>query len=151
VPIAVGETAPEFTLAGTGGREYTLSELRGRTVVLVFYPGDGTPVCTRQLNDYNRELGRLTARGADVLAISPQTVESHEQFARAEGGFGFPLLSDADKSAGRAYGIIGPLGFYRRSVFVIDGDGVVRWRHSGLTGVTFQPLDAIEEAVAALT
>jgi peroxiredoxin Q/BCP len=150
VPIAVGEKAPDFLLPGTGGREYSLSEHRGRTVVLVFYPGDGTPVCTRQLNDYNRELGRLTAYGVDVLAVSPQSVESHEAFARAEGGFGFPLLSDADKAVGRRYGIIGPLGLYRRSVFVVDATGVVRWRHSGLTGATYQQFDAIEDAVLAL-
>ena len=150
MPISVGEPAPDFTLAGTGGRTYSLAEHRGRTVVVVFYPGDGTPVCTRQLNDYNRELARLTARGADVLAISPQTVESHERFAAAEGGFAFPLLSDPDKEVGKAYGIIGPLGLYRRSVFVVDRDGIVRWRHSGLTGVTYQPIDAIEEAVADL-
>lgn len=150
MPIAVGETAPDFTLAGTGGRDHALSDHRGRTVVVVFYPGDGTPVCTRQLNDYNRELERLTAHGAVVLAISPQSVESHEAFAENQGGFAFPLLSDPDRAVGRAYGIIGPLGFYRRSVFVIDGGGVVRWRHSGLTGVTYQPIDAIEAAVKAL-
>jgi peroxiredoxin Q/BCP len=150
VPIAVGERAPDFTLAGTGGRDYSLADYRGRTVVLVFYPGDGTPVCTRQLNDYNRQLERLTVRHVDVLAISPQSLESHEAFAAAEGGFAFPLLSDADKAVGRTYGIIGPLGLYRRSVFVVDGEGIVRWRHSGLTGATYQRLDDIEAAVAAL-
>jgi peroxiredoxin Q/BCP len=150
VPIGVAEKAPDFTLPGTGGRDYALADFRGRPVVLVFYPGDGTPVCTRQLNDYNRQLARLTARGVDVVAISPQSIKSHEAFAAAEGGFAFPLLSDADKSVGRAYGIIGPLGLYRRSVFVVDGDGVVRWRHSGITGTTYQPLDDIEAAVLAL-
>ena len=150
MPIAVGETAPDFTLAGTDGRDYSLADHRGRPVVVVFYPGDGTPVCTRQLNDYNRQLRRLTDRGVDVLAISPQTVASHEAFAAAEGGFGFPLLSDPDKEVGRAYGIIGPLGLYRRSVFVVDAHGVVRWRHSGITGMTYQPIDDIDDAVAAL-
>lgn len=149
-PLATGEPAPDFTLPGTGERDYTLSSFRGTPVVLVFYPGDGTPVCTRQLNAYNRELAALEGTGAAVLAISPQSVESHEQFSCAQGGFGFPLLADVDKEVGRRYGIIGPLGLYRRSIFVVDRDGVIRWRHSGLTGATYQPVSRIREAVAAL-
>ena len=149
MPVAVGENAPDFTLPGTGGRDYTLAEYRGRTVVLVFYPGDATPVCTRQLASYNAELHRLDDVGAQVLAISPQSVESHERFSCEQGGFAFPLLADTDKSVGTAYGIIGPLGLYRRSVFVVDRGGVVRWRHSGITGVTYRPIDEIAEAVRA--
>ena len=146
-PIAVGEKAPGFTLAGTGGRHYSLADHAGSTVVLVFYPGDATPVCTRQLTDYNASLHRLDDVGAKVLAISPQSVESHERFSCEQGGFSFPLLADTDKKVGQAYGIIGPLGLYRRSVFVIDGDGVVRWRHSGITGATYRPVDEIADAV----
>ena len=92
---------PDFTLPGTGGRSYSLSEYRGQPVVLVFYPGDNTPVCTKQLNAYTDDIGQFADVGAQVLAISPQSVESHEGFA-AKHGFAFPLLADADKKVGRA-------------------------------------------------
>ena len=92
--------------------------------MLVFYPGDNTPVCTKQLNAYTSDIGEFTDVGAQILAISPQNVESHEGFSSKQGGFAFPLLADTDKKVGEAYGILGPLGFYRRSVFVVDGEGV---------------------------
>ena len=122
MPPKVGDQAPDFELPGTEGRNYSLSEYRGQPVVLVFYPGDNTPVCTRQLNEYTSDIDKFAEVGAQVLAISPQSVESHEGFSCKQGGFGFPLLADEDKAVGIAYGIIGPVGFYRRSVFVIDGE-----------------------------
>ena len=132
----VGEPAPDFTLPGTGGIDYTLSEHRGHPVVLAFYPGDDTPVCTVQLNTYNDDLDAFTELGAQVFGISPQSVASHETFA-AKYGFGFPLLADVDKGVGETYGIIGPLGFYRRSVFVVGADGILRYARRSLLGVTF--------------
>jgi thioredoxin-dependent peroxiredoxin len=145
---AVGEPAPDFTLAGTGGRDYTLGAYRGRPVVLVFYPGDDTPVCTRQLNTYNEDLGAFDAVGAQVLAISPQDVASHERFA-AKFGFRFPLLADTDKAVAAAYDTLGPMGFPRRSVVVIDAAGVVRWSHRAIAGLSFRPVAEITEAVRA--
>jgi peroxiredoxin Q/BCP len=144
--------APEFALEGTDGtpeshRVHRLSEHRGHPVVLVFYPGDDTPVCTEQLTTYTQDVGRFRDLGAQVLAISPQGVESHDRFAAHHGGFGFPLLADEDKSVGDAYGIVGPLGFYRRSVFVIDPDGIIVWIHRSIGGLSFQPTD---DLVAAL-
>ena len=132
----MGEPAPDFTLPGTGGRTYTLSEARGHPVVLAFYPGDDTPVCTIQLNAYNDDLAAFTEIGAQVFGVSPQSVESHEAFA-AKFGFAFPLLADVDKHVGETYGIIGPLGFYRRSVFVVGADGILRYAKRSLIGVTF--------------
>ena len=120
---AVGDDAPDFTLPGTGGREYSLHEYAGKPVVLVFYPGDATPVCTMQLNTYSNDLSSFEALGAQLLAISPQGIESHERFSSEQGGFRFPLLADEAKEVGRAYGILGPLGFYKRSVFVVNGQG----------------------------
>lgn len=146
---AVGDEAPDFTLAGTGDRKYTLSDYRGQAVVLVFYPGDATPVCTRQLNSYNDDIGEFESLGAQVLAISPQGVESHEQFSCKQGGFKFPLLADTDKEVGRAYGILGPLGFYKRSVFVVDSAGIVRYAHRSGHGLTFKKTDELVEAVKA--
>jgi thioredoxin-dependent peroxiredoxin len=152
----IGELAPEFSLDGTDGsdagrRPYTLGEYRGRPVVVVFYPGDGTPVCTRQLNAYSSDIDQFRSLEAQVLAISPQSIESHESFAGAQGGFGFPLLADPDKAVGAAYGILGPLGFYRRSVFVVDGDGVLRWAHRAIAGLTFRPSAELVEAVRAVS
>jgi peroxiredoxin len=145
----LGEQAPEFELPGTGERTYRLSEFRGQPVVLVFYPGDNTAVCTTQLNAYSNDIAEFEGLGAQVLAVSPQSVESHEQFSCKQGGFKFPLLADGDKAVGREYGILGPLGFYRRSVFVLDADGVVRYAHRAATGLTFRKTDELVRAVQA--
>lgn len=148
----VGEPAPDFSLPGTdrteaGRRTYTLAEYRGRPVVLVFYPGDNTPVCTRQLNAYTSDIEAFEGVGAQVLAISPQSVDSHEDFACKQGGFAFPLLADEDKAVGEAYGVVGPLGFYRRSAFVVDAEGIVRYAHRALAGLTFRPTSELVAAV----
>jgi peroxiredoxin len=152
--VAVGDPAPAFSLPGTdntdaGRRPYTLEELRGRPVVLVFYPGDNTPVCTRQLNAYTSDIDAFEGVGAQVLAISPQSVESHEGFSCKQGGFAFPLLADEDKAVGEAYGILGPLGFYRRSAFVIDAGGTIRYVHRAVAGLTFRPTRELVAAVEA--
>ena len=119
--------------------------------MLVFYPGDNTPVCTKQLTSYTENFSQFAGVGAQVLAISPQSVESHEGFAKEQGGFGFPLLADEDKGVGTAYGIIGPVGFYRRSVFVIDGKGMIRYAHRAVGGLTFRPTNELVDAVRAAT
>ena len=152
--LRVGDPAPDFTLPGTdftpeGRRDYTLSAYRGEPVVLAFYPGDNTPVCTRQLNAYTEDIERFREVGAQVLAISPQSVDSHDEFSCRQGGFEFPLLADPDKAVGQAYGIVGPLGFYRRSVFVVDGEGVIRWAHRAVAGLTYRSTSEIVDAVNA--
>jgi peroxiredoxin Q/BCP len=148
----IGKPAPDFSVEGTdntdeGHRTYSLSEYRGQVVVLVFYPGDNTPVCTRQLNAYTDDIDRFREVGAQVLALSPQSVVSHDEFSCKQGGFAFPLLADTDKAVGEAYGILGPLGFYRRSVFVVDAEGIVRWAHKAVAGITFRPTAELIEAV----
>jgi peroxiredoxin Q/BCP len=153
VTVGVGDAAPDFTLAGTDGtdeghRDYTLSAHAGRPVVLVFYPGDNTPVCTRQLTTYTAEIDAFREVDAQVLAISPQSVESHDGFSANQGGFAFPLLADVDKEVARAYGVLGPVGFYRRSVFVIDAEGVIRHAHRAVAGLWFRPTDELVAAVA---
>jgi thioredoxin-dependent peroxiredoxin len=146
--LAVGTQAPAFTLPGTGAKEYSLSDYAGQPVVLVFYPGDDTPVCTKQLNSYNDDLSQFESIGAQVLAISAQDVNSHEAFA-AKHGFAFPLLADPDKAVAGAYGTLGPLGFPRRSVFVIDKEGVIRYAHRAIAGLTFRSVDELVAAVKA--
>lgn len=144
--VSIGDTAPDFVLPGTGGRTYSLAQYRGVPVVLVFYPGDNTPVCTRQLCSYNDELARFAGLSAQVLGISAQSVESHEGFA-AKHGFGFPLLADEDKSVHRAYGVLGLMDMPRRSVFVIDAAGTIRYAHRALLGVTYRPVSELIEAI----
>ena len=146
--IRVGEVAPPIDLPGTGGLTYSLADQRGHVTVLAFYPGDDTTVCTVQLNSYNDDLGAFSDLGAVVWGISPQGVESHEAFA-AKHGFRFPLLADEGKQVGEAYGILGPLGFYRRSVFVVDAEGIVRFAHRSLVGATFKRTDELVAAVRA--
>lgn len=147
--VGVGDVAPEFTLPGTGGRDYTLSSYRGQPVVLVFYPGDDTPICTKQLNSYNDDLGQFGEMNAQVLAISAQDVASHESFADKH-GFQFPLLADADKAVAAAYGTLGPIGFPRRSVFIVDADGVIRYAHRAIAGLTFRPVKELIGELAKL-
>jgi len=153
--IGVGDLAPDFTLPGTdftpeGHRDYTLSEYRGRPVVLVFYPADNSPVCTVQLTRYSADISQLDVLGAQVLGLSPQSVEVHDGFSEKQGGFTFPLLADVDKEVGRMYGVLGPLGFYRRSVFVVDPEGVIRYAHRSITSLAYQPVDVLAEKVREL-
>ncbi|CAN5653373.1 MAG: peroxiredoxin [Ilumatobacteraceae bacterium] len=147
--VGVGDRAPGFTLPGTGGRDYSLGDYAGQPVVLVFYPGDDTPVCTKQLNNYNDGLAEFAESGAQVLAISAQDVASHERFA-AKHGLTFPLLADADKAVAGAYGTLGPLGFQRRSVFIVDGGGIIRYAHRAIAGLTYRPVSELVGVLAAL-
>lgn len=153
--VGVGDVAPDFVLEGNDGtasghRTYSLAELRGKAVVLAFYPADNSPVCTVQLSSYSNSIRDLQVGGAQVLGISPQSIESHDAFAAANGGFAFPLLSDVDKRVGGAYGILGPLGFYRRSIFVVDPEGIVRYAHRSTTGLTYQPAEIIADEIRKL-
>jgi thioredoxin-dependent peroxiredoxin len=151
-----GQVPPDFTLPGitlAGGEaiqaDYTLSQQRGRPIVLAFYPGDNTAVCTRQLCSYTSGLESFTGFGAAVWAISPQGLASHEQFARKY-NLAFPLLADEGLTVARQYGItLGGAGL-RRSVFVIDADGVLRWKHVTLVGLTFPTAQTISAQLASL-
>lgn len=150
--IQVGDKAPDFTLPGIqdgNKREYTLSEYRGQKVVLAFYPGDFTPGCTRQMCSYRDNFGDFEPTGAVLLGISPQDVESHERWAEKK-EFHFPLLADVDKKVIEAYGVGAPIINVRRSVFVIDGEGIVRFADRKLIGATFVPIDKLVPVLDAI-
>ena len=147
--VGVGDAAPDFTLPATGGGTVSLHDFAGRPVVLVFYPGDDTPVCTKQLNTYNDEFAQFEQLDAHVLGISAQGVESHEKFS-GKHGFKFPLLADTDKKVAGLYGTLGPIGFPRRSVFIIDGHGVVRYAHRAIAGLTYRPVSELVEVLQKL-
>jgi peroxiredoxin Q/BCP len=145
--VDVGDAAPDFELPGTGGKTYKLSDYRGRKLVLAFYPGDFTAVCTKQFCSYRDQSEKLDQIGADVLGISPQSVESHERFTQ-EKSLNVPLLADEDKSVAKAYGVLaGPM--VRRAIFVIDEQGIIRHRKVTLVGLSFESVDDLEQAVAA--
>ena len=144
--VGIGDRAPDFTLVGSGGATHSLADYRGHPVVVVFYPGDDTPVCTKQLNSYNNDLEQFEQVGAQILAISAQDVASHDKFT-GKYGFKFPLLADPDKAVAGLYGTLGPLGFPRRSVFVVDGEGIIRYAHRAIAGLTFRPVSELIEAV----
>jgi peroxiredoxin len=142
---AVGSRAPSFELAGTGGRTYSLADYTGEGVILAFYQGDFTPVCTKQFCSYRDDGDRIEALGIPMLGISPQSVESHERFA-SRNGLRVPLLSDRDKRVARAYGVVGPGGFIRRALFLVDGEGIIRYRHVALFGLRYQDVGDLERA-----
>jgi peroxiredoxin Q/BCP len=153
---AIGTTAPDFTLpsvevVGDEARrgERTLSAQRGRPLVLAFYPGDDTPVCTRQLCSYTTDLTRFTELDALVWGISAQDLTSHEAFARKY-SLGFPLLADIDRAVCSAYGVTMLGTGTRRSVFVVDAAGILRWKWVGLIGITFPDAAMIAAQIEAL-
>jgi peroxiredoxin Q/BCP len=144
--IDVGDEAPGFSLDGTGNRSYSLSEHRGEWVILAFYPGDFTPVCTRQFCSYRDAGDRLDTLMASVMGISPQSVSSHERFAeRYE--LTVPLLADPDKEVCSAYGVL-RAGQVRRSIFILDPEGIVRYRHSAILGLSYKDIDHLASSLA---
>ena len=145
--IGIGDQAPNFELEGPGRMVCRLSELRGDWVVLAFYPGDFTPVCTRQFCSYRDAADRLDELDAVVFGISPQSVSSHERFTH-EHGLTVPLLADPEHTTARAYGIVGAGGLVRRSIFIIDPAGFVRYRHVALLGLRYRDVEHLAAALA---
>ena len=144
--IEVGERAPDFELPATSGDTFRLADHRGRWVVLAFYPGDFTPVCTRQFCSYRDAADRLDELDAEVVGISPQSVDSHERF-RAKHRLTVPLLADPERRVIRAYGVLGPAGMVRRSIFIVDPDGIVRYRKVALLGLHYQDVERLRDSL----
>ena len=143
----VGEQAPDFELPGTDG-PFRLSEHRGERVVLLFYPGDNTPVCTKQFCSYRDRADDFSGLGATVVGISGQDLDSHEAFV-AKHSLNVPLLADVDKAVARKYDAVNALGV-KRAVIVIDEQGVVRHRHDHRLGLDFQSVDELKGVLDAL-
>jgi thioredoxin-dependent peroxiredoxin len=147
--LKIGDRAPDFELPGTGEKTYRLGDYRGRKVIIAFYPGDFTAVCTKQFCSYRDEGEKLDSLGADVLGISPQSVDSHERFTE-EKRLNVPLLADEDKAVARAYGVLaGPM--VRRAIFIVDEEGIIRHRKVTLAGLTYESVDDLQQAVASLS
>jgi peroxiredoxin Q/BCP len=144
----VGEPAPDFELEGTDGR-FRLSEHRGERVVLLFYPGDGTPVCTKQFCSYRDRSEDLAALEATVVGISAQDLDSHERFT-AKHSLTVPLLADSDAAVAKSYGAHARGLGVKRAVIVIDEQGIVRHRHDHLLGLDYQSVDDLKKALDPL-
>jgi len=129
--IKEGQKAPDFVLPSSDGRDIALADLRGKPVVLYFYPKDDTPGCTKEACAFRDDYARLKKQ-AVLLGVSPDSVESHERF-RDKYKLPFPLLADDDKKVAKKYGAFGEKVLYGRkivgmirSTFVIDAEGIVR-------------------------
>ena len=148
--IVEGAAAPDFTLRSTPDQSVSLSQLRGRPVVLVFYPADWSPVCGDQVSLYNELLPEFRAYGAEILGISVDGVWCHSAFAH-DRKLHFPLLADFEPKGevARRYGVYEAAdGICQRALFVIDADGIVRWRYVSPIGINPGAdgiLDALEK------
>ncbi len=145
--LGIGDPAPQFALEGTGGETYRLADYRGDWTILAFYPGDFTPVCTSQFCSYRDAADHLDELDAEVLGISPQSIDSHERFT-AEHGLTVPLLADPDHATARAYGVLGRAGLVRRSIFIVDPEGIIRYRHVALLGLRYKDVEHLASALA---
>jgi len=145
-----GMMALDFALLNDEGKEWRLSDHRGRVVVLLFYPGDETPICTRQMCSVRDRWEDYATTGAEVVGISTNSVESHKNFAEHH-DLPLRLLADVNGKVANAYGARSLIpGKVARSVFVIDANGIVRYRDVRPIGL-FRPKDddiilAIREA-----
>ncbi|HEY4450750.1 MAG TPA: peroxiredoxin [Solirubrobacteraceae bacterium] len=145
----VGEQAPDFELEGTDG-PFKLSDHRGKRVVLLFYPGDNTLVCTKQFCSYRDRAEDFDALNATVVGISSQGIDSHEQFA-AKHSLNVPLLADVEKQVARSYDAFSSRLGVKRAVIVIDEQGTVRHRHDHLLGLDYQSVDELKAVLDALS
>lgn len=125
--ITVGEKAPDFSLPADDGSHYHLAEKAGRAQLLVFYPGDNTPVCTAQLCDYRDGIEEFAGLNVDVVGISGDGAASHLAF-RAKHQLPFALLSDVGLQVAKQFGAKGLMGM-KRAVFLVDAKQIVRYAH----------------------
>jgi peroxiredoxin len=145
--MTIGDNAPDFTLKDGDGNDWTLSDQRGKTVVLLFYPGDNTPVCTAQLCSVRDHWSDYQATGAEVVGISTDTIESHQDFAEKH-SLPLRLLSDADRKVSEMYDMKSWLpGRSARGVVVIDKEGKVAYSKAQPVSL-FKPSD--EDVLAAI-
>ncbi len=151
--VSVGKKVPDFTLPATGGQDISLSDYKGKNVVVYFYPRDSTPGCTTEGQDFRDQINTFKRRKTVILGISRDSITSHENF-KAKQDFPFELLSDADEKICSLFDVIKEKNMYgrkvmgiERSTFLIDGDGKLKkeWRKVKVNGHVDEVLDAIGE------
>lgn len=128
-PVTVGQPAPDFTLSSTSGDKVTLSALRGRTVLLAFFPLAFTSTCTAELCEMRDDYAQFEAENVTILPISVDSVPTLKEYRRMH-DLGVDLLSDFRREASRSYGVLLEEQFFSaRAYFLIDAEGILRWRH----------------------
>ena len=142
----VGDIAPDFELEGTEGT-FKLSDHLGERVLLLFYPGDFTPVCTKQFCSYAEHPQEMAELDATVVGVSGQPVERHREFQEMH-SIPVPLLADVDRKVAKAYGVAQPLLGTRRAVFIVDERGYIAYKHVHLLGLDYQSVDELRDALA---
>ena len=151
--VEIGKKVPNFELPATGDKTIKLSDLKGKNVVLYFYPKDSTPGCTREGQDFRDNMQKFTRRNTVVLGVSRDSVKSHEKFKEKQ-GFNFDLLADPDEELCALFDVIKMKNMYgrqvrgiERSTFLIDADAKLRreWRKVKVDGHVDQVLDALKE------
>jgi peroxiredoxin len=125
--LEVSQEAPDFTLPDQDGNERKLSDFRGKNIILAFYPFDFSPVCTKEFGCFQDGLSELSNLNAQVIGISVDSKYAHKEFAKKLNLI-FPLLSDFSKEVCRLYGTLRHEGFSERAYFLIDKNGIVRFR-----------------------
>jgi peroxiredoxin Q/BCP len=150
--IDVGDKAPAVTLPASGGGELSLAKLKGKPVVVYFYPKDNTTGCTREAQDFQAAMPKFKKAGVEVIGVSKDSAASHDKFA-AKYGLAFPLLADTEGKACEAFGTWVEKTLYgrkymgiERATFLIDGKGVVRkvWRKVRVPGHVDEVLAAVK-------
>jgi peroxiredoxin len=147
--LKVNDKAPLFILPDDQGGQFSLVEQVGRKVLLVLYPGDDTPVCTKQLCDYRDGVEAFAGLGVEVVGISNDSAESHRRF-REKHGLPFTLLTDADLEVAALYDSKGILGM-KRSVFLVDEQGVIRYLHIESVALFRRKREELLEAIRKLS
>ena len=143
--ITIGDLAPDFSLPDVERKNWRLSDHRGKVVALVFYPKDETPVCTKQMCSMRDNWQEYESTGAEVVAVSVGSVESHKRFAEHH-NLPQTLLADEKGDVSRLLGMKAMFGGSQRGVIVIDKEGVIRYRKSVLP--VFRPSD--DEVIQAI-
>lgn len=150
--VAIGKKVKNFKLPATGEKEISLNDLKGKRVVLYFYPKDSTPGCTREGQDFRDNIRKFHARNTVILGVSRDSIKSHENFKEKQ-SFSFDLLSDADEKLCKQFDVIKEKNMYgkkvigiERSTFLIDEKGVLRqeWRKVKVDGHVEEVLEAIK-------
>lgn len=146
--LQVNDKAPDFSLRDEQGRSFSLASHRGERLLLVFYPGDNTPVCTRQLCDYRDGVEAFAGLGVQVVGISNDNADSHRKF-KAKYNLPFILLTDAGLDTAERYDSKGLMGM-KRSVFLIDEEGVIRYKHIESLALFRRSRDELLKVIAGL-
>ena len=151
--VSVGKKIPDFTLPATGEQDISLSDYKGKNVVIYFYPKDSTPGCTTEGQDFRDLINTFKRCKTVILGISRDSIKSHENF-KAKQDFPFELLSDADETACKLFDVIKEKNMYgrkvmgiERSTFLIDEKGILKkeWRKVKVKGHVDDVLEAIKE------